>query len=73
MQVDAALDIVDKMCEAGYMVSTHMLQSILQICEETYDYILVRSIWHKAASLFFLCIIFYSIHFFAQYVMEILL
>ncbi|XP_058730510.1 pentatricopeptide repeat-containing protein At4g21880, mitochondrial-like [Vicia villosa] len=44
-KVDAALDIVDKMCEAGYMVSTHMLQSILQICEETYDYILVHRIY----------------------------
>lgn len=58
MQVDAALDIVDKMCEAGYMLSTHILQSILQICEETYDYILVWSILQKAASLVFLCIIF---------------
>lgn len=43
MQVDVALDIVDKMCQAGFELSTHVLQSILQICEEAYDYILVSS------------------------------
>lgn len=41
MQVDVALDIVDKMCETGFMPSSQVLQSILQICEETFDYILV--------------------------------
>jgi len=39
--VDAAVDIVEKMCEAGFELSTHVLQSILHICEQTYDYILV--------------------------------
>jgi hypothetical protein len=41
MQVDVALDIVEKMCEAGFKPSIHVLQTIIQICEETYDYILV--------------------------------
>lgn len=43
-KVDVALDIVDKMCQAGFELSTHVLQSILQICEEAYDYILVHRI-----------------------------
>ena len=41
MQVGIALDIVEKMCEAGFTLSTEVLQCILQICEESYEYILV--------------------------------
>ncbi|PNY06985.1 PPR containing plant-like protein [Trifolium pratense] len=41
-KVDVALDIVEKMCEAGFKLSTHVLQTIVQICEETYDYILFQ-------------------------------
>ncbi|GAU46174.1 hypothetical protein TSUD_93610 [Trifolium subterraneum] len=41
-KVDVALDIVDKMCEAGFRPSTHVLQTIVHICEETYDYILFQ-------------------------------
>lgn len=55
MQVDTAVDIVDKMCEAGFTLSTQVLQSILHICEETYDYILVRYIFHAIAPVF-LCV-----------------
>ncbi|CAJ2650451.1 unnamed protein product [Trifolium pratense] len=44
-KVDVALDIVEKMCEAGFKLSTHVLQTIVQICEETYDYILVHRIY----------------------------
>ncbi|XP_057752702.1 pentatricopeptide repeat-containing protein At4g04790, mitochondrial-like [Arachis stenosperma] len=39
-KVDVALDLVDNMCEAGFTLSTRMLQSILHICEETYEHIL---------------------------------
>ncbi|KAK2380956.1 pentatricopeptide repeat-containing protein, mitochondrial [Trifolium repens] len=44
-KVDVALDIVEKMCEAGFKPSIHVLQTIVQICEETYDYILVHRIY----------------------------
>ena len=53
MQVDVALDLVDKMCEAGFTLSTEVLQSILHICEETYEYILVWHILLTTAPLFF--------------------
>lgn len=58
MQVDVALDIVDKMCQAGFELSTHVLQSILQICEEAYDYILVSSPTPSLPSCVCVCIIF---------------
>lgn len=41
MQVHVALDIVDEMCEAGLALSTKVLHSILQICDETSEYNLV--------------------------------
>jgi len=41
MQVGIALGIVEKMCEVGFTLSTEVLQCILQICEESYEYILV--------------------------------
>ncbi|RYR68494.1 hypothetical protein Ahy_A03g014995 isoform A [Arachis hypogaea] len=44
-KVDVALDLVDNMCEAGFTLSTRMLQSILHICEETYEHILVYRIY----------------------------
>ncbi|XP_061370061.1 pentatricopeptide repeat-containing protein At4g21880, mitochondrial-like, partial [Gastrolobium bilobum] len=44
-KVDVALDIVDIMCKAGFTLTTEVLQSILQICEETYEYILVHRIY----------------------------
>ena len=58
MQVDVALDIVDKMCQAGFELATHVLQSILQICEEAYDYILVRPPPPPPLLLACVCIIF---------------
>ncbi|XP_072066732.1 probable CCR4-associated factor 1 homolog 11 [Arachis hypogaea] len=33
LAVDVVLDLVDNMCEAGFTLSTRMLQSILHICE----------------------------------------
>ena len=45
MQVGVALDIVEKMCEAGFTLSTEVLQYILQICEESYEYVLVYYIF----------------------------
>ncbi|KAG5033050.1 hypothetical protein JHK85_017032 [Glycine max] len=44
-KVGIALDIVEKMCEAGFTLSTEVLQCILQICEESYEYILVHRIY----------------------------
>jgi len=41
MQVGDALDIVEQMCDAGFNLSTGVLQFILQICEESFEYILV--------------------------------
>ncbi|CAL0333812.1 unnamed protein product [Lupinus luteus] len=37
-KAEAALNIFDKMCEAGHTSNTAVLQSILQICTETYEY-----------------------------------
>ena len=45
MQVGIALDIEEKMCEAGFTLSTEVLQCVLQICEESYEYILVYYIF----------------------------
>ncbi|KAG4949759.1 hypothetical protein JHK86_042998 [Glycine max] len=42
-QVGIALDIVEKMCEAGFTLSTEVLQCVLQICEESYEYILCKA------------------------------
>lgn len=44
-KVDVALDVVDKMCEAGFTLSTEVLRSILQICLETFEYNLVYRIY----------------------------
>uniref|UniRef100_A0A367GL20 Pentacotripeptide-repeat region of PRORP domain-containing protein n=1 Tax=Glycine max TaxID=3847 RepID=A0A367GL20_SOYBN len=44
-KVGVALDIVEKMCEAGFTLSTEVLQYILQICEESYEYVLVYYIF----------------------------
>ncbi|KAG4108892.1 hypothetical protein GLYMA_U031131v4 [Glycine max] len=44
-KVGVALDIVEKMCEAGFTLSTEVLQYILQICEESYEYVLVHQIY----------------------------
>lgn len=41
MQMDVALDLVEKMCEAGFTLSSEVLQFLLQICEESFEYILV--------------------------------
>ncbi|KAG2397006.1 Pentatricopeptide repeat-containing protein [Vigna angularis] len=38
-QVGDALDIVEQMCDAGFNLSTDVLQFILQICEESFEYI----------------------------------
>ncbi|KAK7345976.1 hypothetical protein VNO80_20489 [Phaseolus coccineus] len=43
-KVGDALDIVEQMCNAGFYLSTDVLQFILQICEESYEYILVYRI-----------------------------
>ncbi|KAK8471692.1 hypothetical protein PHAVU_003G295700 [Phaseolus vulgaris] len=43
-KVGDALDIVEQMCNAGFYLSTGVLQFILQICEESYEYILVYQI-----------------------------
>ncbi|XP_027346358.1 pentatricopeptide repeat-containing protein At4g04790, mitochondrial-like [Abrus precatorius] len=44
-KVGIALDIVEKMCEAGFTLSIEVLQSILQKCEESYEYMLVHRIY----------------------------
>lgn len=51
MQVHVALDIIDEMCEGGFTLSTEVLHSMLQICEETCKYTLVWRIFHIAVSL----------------------
>jgi hypothetical protein len=56
------------MCEAGFKPSIHVLQTIIQICEETYDYILVWYILYKAVSLFFF--VLYSNPFFSSHNMS---
>ncbi|XP_052734330.1 pentatricopeptide repeat-containing protein At4g04790, mitochondrial isoform X2 [Vigna angularis] len=43
-QVGDALDIVEQMCDAGFNLSTDVLQFILQICEESFEYIWVHRI-----------------------------
>ncbi|WJX50823.1 hypothetical protein P8452_37074 [Trifolium repens] len=50
-KVDVALDIVEKMCEAGFKPSIHVLQTIVQICEETYDYILYQRAYEMVSEL----------------------
>jgi len=54
MQVGDALDIVEQMCNAGFYLSTDVLQFILQICEESYEYILVYLIFLATCHLFLL-------------------
>ncbi|ESW21695.1 hypothetical protein PHAVU_005G091800 [Phaseolus vulgaris] len=44
-KVHVALDIVKEMCEAGLTLSTDVLHSILQICDETSEYNLVHQIF----------------------------
>ncbi|KAE9599793.1 hypothetical protein Lal_00045672 [Lupinus albus] len=44
LKVPTALGIVDEMCEAGLIVSTEVLHSILQTCEETCQYNLVHRV-----------------------------
>jgi len=58
MQVGDALDIVEQMCNAGFYLSTGVLQFILQICEESYEYILVYLIFLTTCHLF---ILFYNL------------
>ncbi|KAG5120168.1 hypothetical protein AAZX31_12G202700 [Glycine max] len=45
LKVHVALDIVDEMCEAGLTLSTKVLHSILQICDDTSEYNLVHRIF----------------------------
>jgi len=35
MQVDVAIDAVDKMSKAGFTLSSHLMQSVLETCSET--------------------------------------
>ncbi|XP_047147833.1 pentatricopeptide repeat-containing protein At4g04790, mitochondrial-like isoform X2 [Vigna umbellata] len=44
LAVGDALDIVEQMCDAGFNLSTDVLQFILQICEESFEYIWVHRI-----------------------------
>ncbi|OIW03158.1 hypothetical protein TanjilG_11795 [Lupinus angustifolius] len=44
LKVPTALDIVDEMCEASLILSTEVLHSILQTCEETCQYDLVHRV-----------------------------
>jgi len=68
MQVDVAIYVVDKMCEAGFMPSSHVMQSVLETCSVTNQDFQVLYILHRAASLFFFSSLNYVlIHFFAQY------
>jgi len=53
MQVDAAIYVVDKMCEAGFMPSSQEMQSVLEICSETNQDFQVLYILRRATSLFF--------------------
>jgi hypothetical protein len=53
MQVDVAIDVVDKMCEAGFTLSSHVMQSVLETCSETDQHFRVLYILRKPASLFF--------------------
>jgi len=52
MQVNVALDIVNEMCEAGLTLSTDVLHSMLQICDDTSEYNLVRPIFHTITPMF---------------------
>ncbi|KAK4286053.1 hypothetical protein QN277_002664 [Acacia crassicarpa] len=45
LKVPIALDIVDEMCEGGFTLSAAVLQSILQTCAETHEYILAHRIY----------------------------
>ncbi|RHN44094.1 putative pentatricopeptide [Medicago truncatula] len=67
-KVDAAIYVVDKMCEAFCMPSSHVMQSVLETCSETNLDFQVLYILRKAASLFFFSFKYILIHFFAQYV-----
>jgi hypothetical protein len=69
MQVDVAIYVVDKMCEAGFMPSSHVMQSVLETCPETNQDFQVLYILRRAASLFFFSssLSYVLIHFFAQY------
>jgi len=53
MQVDVAIYFVDKMCEAGFMPSSHVMRSVLETCSETNQDFQVLCILRRAASLFF--------------------
>jgi len=48
MQVDVAIDVVDKMCEAGFTLSSHVMQSVLETCSETDQHFRVLYILLKA-------------------------
>jgi hypothetical protein len=50
MQVDVAIDVVDKMCESGFTLSSHVMQSVLETCSETDQHSWVLYILRKADS-----------------------
>lgn len=44
-KVDVAIDVVDKMCEAGFTLSSHVMQSVLETCSETDQHFRVFEIY----------------------------
>ncbi|RHN55088.1 putative pentatricopeptide [Medicago truncatula] len=48
-KVDVAIDVVDKMCEAGFTLSSHVMQSVLETCSETDQQFRVLYVLRKAA------------------------
>ncbi|KAI4366131.1 hypothetical protein MLD38_022049 [Melastoma candidum] len=45
LKVHRALDLVDEMCESGVPVSMETIHSLLQACDDNYDYYLVHRIY----------------------------
>lgn len=56
MQVHIALNIVDEMCEAGFTLSTEVLNFILHTCDEISEYNLVLHISQATVSLVLDCV-----------------
>jgi len=53
MQVDVAIDVVDKMCESGFTLSSHVMQSVLETCSETDQHFRVLYISYVKQLFFF--------------------
>lgn len=54
-QVHDALEIVDEMCEMGLTLTIATLHSLLHASEESYDFNLVRCMFHSMCEMIFWC------------------